>query len=156
MKYHIWLAIILIFILAAPAAASPPRKLAAAQNADNPPATAAEALDWLALGLAAAAGLLGSRLTDAIKRIPWLTDGDKSKISGPLAELVAALLSVGSGFLLAYLGQVAGFLDQSGLWQVIIFAWPAAKGWFEVEERRRNLGFALSPVLEEFDGPRSG
>jgi hypothetical protein len=136
----------LILILAAPAMA---------QNGDAPPATAAEGVQWLAVGLAAAAGLLASALTDALKRIPWLTDGDKSKISGPLADLVAALVSVGSAYLLGYLGQVAGFLDQSGLWQVVIFAWPAAKGWFEITTRRKEV--ILTEVLEErISGPATG
>jgi hypothetical protein len=118
-----------------------------AQDADTPPATAAEGLQWLAAGLAALAGLLAYAVTDAIKRIPWLNDEEKSKISGPMANLVAAVVSIASGYLVGSFGQVAGFLDESGLWQVVVFAWPAAKAWFEVTPRHNYV--ELQSVLEE-------
>lgn len=113
--------------------------------------SAAEGLQWLAAALAALSGLLAYAVTDAVRRAAWLKDEDKSKISGPMANLVAAVVSIGSGYLIGYLGQWVGFLDQSGLWQVIIFSWPAAKAWFEVTTRREII--ELQPIIEETSGP---
>lgn len=109
------------------------------------PDTAAGGVDTLALFLAGLAGLLASAITDAIKRLPFLRDEEKTAISGPTADLVAVLVSVGSAYIVAYLSQLAGFLDESGLWQVILFSWPAAKGWFEVSSLRRSVASKEGP-----------
>lgn len=98
----------------------------------QPPATAAEGLNLLAMALASLIGLAGNRLVDWIKSWPYLTDGEKSKLGGLAADLVTAVLTIGLGYGVTFLAPVAAFLDQSGLWQVIIFSWPFAKGWYEV------------------------
>lgn len=117
----------LLFIIAAPA------------HAQELPPTATEGVQMVAAILAGLAGLLSTVVIDWIKSWPYLKDGDKSKLSGPAANLVSAVVSVGSGYLVGWLGQYAGALDQSGIWQVILFTWPAAKGWFEVQQTRRGL-----------------
>lgn len=103
------------------------------------PSTAVEGLNMLAVALAALAGLAGNRLTEAIKRLPFLTDEEKSKLSGLTADLVAFVLSTGVAYLITYLTPAAQMLDQSGLWQVLVWSWPAAKVWFETQQRRKAI-----------------
>ncbi|RJQ32793.1 MAG: hypothetical protein C4589_00225 [Peptococcaceae bacterium] len=101
------------------------------------PDTAAGGLSLLAVMVAALAGLLASAVTDAAKNLSFLKDDEKTKLAGPLAELVVAVVSIGSGYLITYLTPVAAFLDQSSLWQVLIFSWPMARAWYETAARRR-------------------
>lgn len=112
---------------------------------DQLPDTASKGVDLIAAFLATLSGLLAVAVTDAIKRLPFLTDDDKSKITGPLANLLAAVVAVASGYIIGALGTVAGFLDASGVWQVILFSWPTAKAWFEIEQRRKT-GIILESV----------
>jgi hypothetical protein len=104
---------------------------------DNPPATAGEGLSALAIAIATLAGLAGARLTTLIKNLPFLQEGEKSKLSGLVADLVAFVLSTGIAYLVTYLTPVAATLDNSGLWQVLVWSWPAAKAWYEVERHRK-------------------
>lgn len=90
------------------------------------PNTAAEGVDFLALGLGALAGLIGKYLTNAIKDAPFLNNEDKSKIGRPSAILLAAIISVATGYILSIAGVAANFLDTSGVWQVLITVWPWA------------------------------
>jgi len=103
------------------------------------PPTATETVSLIEISLAALAGLLGWAITDAIRKWSWLPEQDRSAISGPAANLVAAVVSVASGFIVAWLAQWAGFLDQSGLWAVVVWAWPLAKVWFETTGIRKAL-----------------
>lgn len=105
---------------------------------DTLPATAEEGLSLLAVGLAALAGLVGMRLTAAVKNLPFLKDDEKSKLSGLMADLIAFLLSTGIAYLIAWLTPLASTLDRSGLWQVLLWSWPAAKAWYEAEQYRKN------------------
>lgn len=110
------------------------------------PPSAEEGLKGIALVLATLSGLIITALTDAIKKLPFLNEEDQSKISGPAANLLAAVVSIIVGYLMGYLGTAAGFLDSSGVWQVILFSWPAAKAWFEVEQHRKNAILVDLPV----------
>lgn len=99
------------------------------------PNTAAKGLDLAALAIGALAGLLSKYLTNGIKAIPFLTDKDKSKISGPAAILLAGVVSIVTGYLLS-LGAVAvNFLDTSGVWQVLAWAWPIAYKFYMDEKK---------------------
>lgn len=106
------------------------------------PETAAEGLEGIAVLLAGLAGLAATAITDALKKLPYLSGVDKTKLEGPIVNLLAAVVSIVTGYLMGYLGVAAGFLDTSGVWQVILFSWPAAKAWFEVEQHRKTV-----PVL---------
>lgn len=109
-------------------------------NGPTLPATAEEALpSIITIALAALAGLIGNALTDAIKDLPWLKKDEKQLISGHLANLVAALISIGGAYLLTYLGPWAEYLDEQGIWLIIITAWPIAKMWFEAKKKRGPL-----------------
>lgn len=94
------------------------------------PPTAGEAVAELAAALAVLAGLLANRLTEALGRLPFLSDEDKNKLRQPLLDIFAAVFSVASGYILASAAMAAGFLDESGWWQVILWSWPTAYGWF--------------------------
>lgn len=94
------------------------------------PETAAKGVDVLAVMIGALAGLVGKHLTNAIKGASFFSDGDKSKIGGPAAILLAAIVSVLTGYALSYAGVAANFLDTSGVWQVLVTAWPWAVKWY--------------------------
>jgi hypothetical protein len=96
----------------------------------QPPETAKEGVDWLRVALVALAGLVGTRLTEAISKLPF-PGNDKIAIRQPLLDLTAAVLSILTGYLLASATSLAGFLDDSGWWQVVIWAWPSAVAWFK-------------------------
>lgn len=127
---------VLILLFAAPAVL-----------AQELPPTAVEAVGWIQAGLAALAGLLAWAMTDFIKKMAWLPDSDRSKIAGPAANLVAAIVAVASGWLVGWLGQWAGLLDESGLWSVIVFAWPAAKAWYEATGIRKAIDDWVAAVI---------
>ena len=138
MKLNWLLLLILLLALVVPAYA---------QDADpgtSLPPTAAEGVNVLALWLAALSGLAANALVNALKKMTWIPEKDRSSISGPLADLTAVLISVLSGWLVGLLGQWAGQLDQSGVWQVIGFSWPWAKTWFEGSEARRAIAGLVS------------
>lgn len=97
---------------------------------DELPDTALKGVDILAVMLGALAGLIAKYLTNAIKALPFLTEGDKDKITGPAATALAAVVSVAVGYILAYAGVAANFLDTSGVWQVLVTAWPWAVKWY--------------------------
>lgn len=134
------LTVLLLFVLPAIALAQEPTAEATPNVATDPvvpppfpteipevlPETAAKGVDILALALGALAGLVSKYLTNALKAAPFLSEGDRSKIGGPAAILLAAVVSVATGYVLSYAGVAANFLDTSGVWQVLVTAWPWA------------------------------
>ena len=98
------------------------------------PETAAKGVDILALVLGALAGLLSKYLTNGIKSLP-LTEGDRLKISGPAAILLAAIVSVITGYILSVAGVAANFLDASGIWTVLLTAWPWAYKFYHDSQK---------------------
>lgn len=124
MKSLIFLAalILLLAVLAAPAFAQD-------QPPELPP-TAAEGVGWIKWALVAMAGLVSTRLTEVLSNISWLKKEDKEKVRQPLLDFVAAVIAIGSAYLLLNADIVAQFLDNSGWWSVILWAWPAAYAWF--------------------------
>lgn len=105
----------------------------------NLPGTAAEGVDVVAVFLAALTGLLATTVTDAFKNLPVFNRGEKQKIADAYASLVSIVASVLAGYGVGYLAVLAGILDESGLWQLLLYTWPAAKGWFETSSIRRNI-----------------
>ena len=101
------------------------------------PDSAGGGVQQIAVWLAVVAGLAANAIVDAIKGLPILKDGERSKIAGPAGNLVAAIISVLSGYVVGWLGVAAGLLDSTGLWQVLLFVWPMAKGWFESQKLAR-------------------
>ena len=100
------------------------------------PKTAHEALALFPLGLAMLAGIIANRLTDYLKTIPQIGDENAEKIGGATADFLAAIMSVVSGYVVGHLAVAADFLDTSGIWQVIVWAYPFALAWFEIRKRR--------------------
>ena len=90
------------------------------------PETAAQGVDVLALAFGALAGLIGKYLTNGIKALPFLSEGEKSKLDGSASIFLAAVVSIATGYALSYAGVAANWLDSSGVWQVLVTAWPWA------------------------------
>lgn len=97
------------------------------------PETAAGASVLAATFLAAFGGIAASVVTDAVKALPWLKDGEKSKLSGWLAGIVTGFFSLAAGIGADRLAEYATGLDTSGLWQVIVWFGP----WLFAEARYR-------------------
>lgn len=98
------------------------------------PETAVEALALAVTFLAAFGGIAASVVVDAIKAIPWLNDGEKSKLGGWLAGIVTGFFSIAAGIGAERLAEYAAQLDISGLWQVIVWFGP----WAFAELRYRK------------------
>lgn len=101
------------------------------------PPTARDALGWLStLLLSTLPGLLANRITERVKTVfNFLKEKDQQLLAKTLTDLTAAIISIGCGWLLAHLASVAGWLDVSGVWRVIVFAWPWAWTFFQIDKR---------------------
>jgi len=95
------------------------------------PDTAGEAVGWLQVAIVALAGLVATRLTEALGNIPFLKNADKDKLRQPLLDLVAAVIAVGAAYIIGYATPLAAYLDDAGLWKVVVWAWPSALAWFK-------------------------
>ena len=90
------------------------------------PDTAEGVIPYLREWLLFVSALIATHVMNAFKKIPglgqqeWLGKLVTELVSGVTASVVAFVLGLGAVGL--------GFLDESGLWQVILFAWPAAVG----------------------------
>lgn len=65
-------------------------------------------------------GAIGSFLTDLLKRLAWLSDEGRSRISGTGAEFLAAVLTVGLATLTELVWPYLTFLDESGIWAIVL------------------------------------
>lgn len=84
-------------------------------------------------------GLLANRVMAWFQEWTWLSDEEKSKLSGPLADWVSWVLAAASGYLLAWLGQTAGLIQAGELWPYALGAVVSSKLWFEGQKAVRNL-----------------
>jgi hypothetical protein len=109
-KQAVLLAIILTLILVVPVLA---------QDGSTQP-TPDDLSNAIMTFMAGVAALLGAALVDAIKRLPFLTEGDKSKLTGPVAQLVSVVVSIISGYLVALVGQGFGLIDDAGLKALLV------------------------------------
>jgi hypothetical protein len=106
----------------------------------TPPDTAQHGLDWLVILLAALPGLIGTMLLDELKKLPFLADhpGESQIIRDGVVKILAAVLPIGSAYLVIYATPIATYLDSSGLWTFILTAWPWAQGWFLLSKAART------------------
>jgi len=131
--------VILVVILVLLAAAAP---VVLAQETTPPPpvqlpATAGEGVLALVAGLSVLAGLVGNRLTERVKQaFPFLSGEEQTALSRVFIELTAFIFSTGGGWLATHLTPAAAFLDKSGIWAVIVFAYPIAWGFYQVDRRK--------------------
>jgi hypothetical protein len=76
----------------------------------------------------AVSGLLVNRILDALKKVPWLSDEEKTKIAGPLADALAVVFSVVVTWLMSLMAKdnpdVSPLVMTGGTW-----IW--SKVWFE-------------------------
>lgn len=71
------------------------------------------------------AALASNRIMDWFKSWTWLSEEEKSKLSGPMADFVAWLTAAAAGLLLAWLGQALGLLDPLNTTDLAAHAgWP--------------------------------
>lgn len=95
--------------------------------------TAVEALQVIVpLIFGTLAGLVGNVLVDMVRKFPGL-----AQLNDPLTNLLAAVVSLASGWAVAWGMEYAQVLDSTGTWVVIGLAWPAAKAWFEIVKNRK-------------------
>lgn len=130
--------VILIMVFVLLLAAAP---VVLAQETTPPPyqlpATAGEGVLALVAGLSVLAGLVGNRLTERVKQaFPFLSGDEQTALSRVLIELAAFIFSTGGGWLATHLTPAAAFLDKSGIWAVIVFAYPIAWGFYQVDRRK--------------------
>jgi len=84
------------------------------------------------------AALLGSAPIDWIKGLSFLKKEDKSRITGPAAQLVSLIVNIAAGYLVALAGQALGLIPDAGLQAVIVtMATPAQA---ELRYRLAKLG----------------
>lgn len=107
MKKAILIALVLSFVVVLPAFA---------QNSQTQDALS---LEIMAL-LASLAGLLSSAVVDASKRLPFLSEGEQSKLAGPMAQLVSVIIGIASGYLIAFVGQQIGLIEDDNLKALVI------------------------------------
>lgn len=62
--------------------------------------------------LYALGSLFGNRIMDWFKSWTWITEEEKSKLSGPLADAVAWVIPAVIGLLLTWIAQTVGLLDH--------------------------------------------
>lgn len=99
--------------------------------------TATETLSQLSLWLASLAGVLGSRITERVKALPVFSPEQKTELSRILTEFSAFIIAAFSGAIVGGLANLAGLIDQSGVWAVVLLAYPVALGYFQVDQRRK-------------------
>lgn len=87
----------------------------------------------------AVSGLLGNRIMAWFQEWTWLSDKEKSKLSGPLADWVSWVLAAGSGYLSGWLGMANGLLESGDLWPYALGAVVSSKLWFEGQKAIRNF-----------------
>lgn len=112
MRSALFLAVVLALILAAPALAQ--------ESAPPQPADPGSLQETALALMAALASLLGAAAIDSIKRLPFLTDGDKSKLAGPTALLVSVVVNIAAGYVVALGGQAVGLIDDAGLQALLV------------------------------------
>lgn len=105
------------------------------------PQTAVEALAMLVLlvGTWVGSGELGSLITDLVKRLPGVAEGDASRLAGTGAQFAAAVITTAVGLAALYLGPAAQFLDTSSLWTLLVAALPALKFAYEAHSRKKRV-----------------
>jgi hypothetical protein len=91
------------------------------------PATAQEGLEIVKAFIWFLSSVATIYTVKGIKLLPFLDDGEKSKLSGLGTDAVAGFFSLVFGVALAYGAIAAGFLDSQGFWSIIkwaVGAWP--------------------------------
>lgn len=105
---------------------------------DQLPDKATDLLPDIEKWLLFVAGLLATHVMSWVKEIPWF--GKQKRLVKLVTELLSGLTASVLAFLLGTAAVALGFLDESGLWQVIVFAWPAAVGIYHGKKFSRAKG----------------
>jgi hypothetical protein len=89
-----------------------------------------ELFTQLELFLIAAGGKLSEQIISSIKELPWLTNEQKSQVSGPLARLLSVVISISAGWFIGYLALRAGILADTLPIKIGIGTYVANQAWF--------------------------
>lgn len=112
---------------------------------DELPQTAEELQGYIRNWILFVAGLLATHIMNGVKQIKWL--GKQQWFLKLVTELVSGITASVVAFIMGNVIMALGFLDQSGLWQVILFAWPAAVGIYHTKKLSK-AGAAYASSLE--------
>jgi hypothetical protein len=94
-----------------------------------------------------AAGLLSSVIINLIKGIPGLSEGDKSKLSGVVLEVMSVIVGVVTGYVVGLMAQGLGLIGDSSLQVMIIsLASPIIS---EIRYRLAQLANSSVVVVDE-------
>lgn len=131
----IFMLIAMFFVTALPALAQ--------SGDDKLPQTAVEGLQWIINWMPTlvviVCGWVGSRLTDALKIVAWLSPASKTGLHRLVIELISLALPGLLTIAVAEAGPLAQWLDGNGVWGLIVAAAMVAKGvWFS-ESLRKSL-----------------
>lgn len=89
-------------------------------------------MDQTAVFLGVVSGLVVNRVIEWLKLVPWLSDDEKSRITGPLADWLAWLLSIGTTYLLSVLVSLFGqSVSSTEMFYATGTAAVASKLWYE-------------------------
>lgn len=102
------------------------------------PPTAVNALGLVATMVAAFGGIIASQLTDIIRNLTGLKDEEKAQLSELVSPFIVGLLSVGAGIGFDRLLPAAGYLDDTGLWRLVVVFGPLV--FAEIRHRWRSSG----------------
>lgn len=113
-SFMLFFVIVLVMMIAPAAHAS--------EFTNSIPTDAVEALGLLGSLLAAwlGGGRLGNYLTGVVKKWTWIPEENRSKLAGAWAGLVAITLTSLSSTAIAYLTPLAEWLNDTGLWGVLV------------------------------------
>lgn len=75
------------------------------------------------------AGLVGSMAAEAVKKVAWLKEEDRSSIGGWVAQLVTGVITIGAGYLVTLLAQGIGQVENPEVSRLVVIfgAWGVAE-----------------------------
>lgn len=95
-------------------------------------------MDAVATLLIVLSGLLANRILIWFQNLPFLADEEKTKLVGPLADVLAWAFALISGYFISLLSQAFGLTPPGGEVMIALGAVPAAKGWYELQRAVRK------------------
>lgn len=134
------LAGILLALAAVPALAQEPPTF---ELPEELPDTAAEAVNVVVAFLTFLSGLATIYVTRWLRKLPGLDENEASKIVGLGADVVAGVTALVIGLAVAYGAMAAGFLDDNGFWQVLLYVWPIAWGMHKGKKIAKTRAVAV-------------
>lgn len=118
---------------------------AMAQEQPGIPPTAQEGLGWLQALMLGGIGIIVSYVMDGIKRLPYLTDSEKTEFGGAAAQLITVAVAIVAAVVVRAADPYAAWLDTSGLWGLVQYFGPILVG-AELRYRLKKVEFKALPA----------